>query len=148
MRVQLGYDYLEAKDRQVLRELEEGTVYRRENGRDVRVPTSDYAGLPGRSTHSGTVQLRYTYAPLALTAHVQGTLRGRTGYADRNGNGIIDADREYVEARTLWDLTLSKTFWNDLTLRAGGENLLGYTNPSRVPSLSGRRWFVEAQARF
>lgn len=148
LRVQLGYDYLEAKDRQVLEELEAGNVYRRVDGRDVRVEPSEYGGLPERSTHSGTVQLRYTVSPLDLTASVRGTLRGRAGYADRNGNGIIDADREYVEARTLWDATVSKTVWSNYTLRAGGENLLNYTNPSRVPSLSGRRWFAEVQARF
>jgi outer membrane receptor for ferrienterochelin and colicins len=148
LRVQLGYDYLQARDRQVVRALEEGTVYRRENGRDVRVSASDYGGLPGRAAHSGTVQVRYTHAPLGLTAGIQGTLRGRAGYADRNGNGIVDVGREYVEARTLWDATLSKTVLDDYTVRVGGENLLGYTNPSRVPSLPGRTWFVEMQARF
>jgi outer membrane receptor for ferrienterochelin and colicins len=146
--VQLGYDYLEAKDRQVLEQLENGTIYRREGGRDVRVSSSEYGGLPGRATHSGTAQLRYTYRPLALTASVQGTLRGRAGYADLDGNGIIDADREYLEPRTLWDVTLSKTVRDTYTLRIGGENLLGYTNPRRVPSIPGRTWFVEAQARF
>jgi outer membrane receptor for ferrienterochelin and colicins len=94
------------------------------------------------------VQLRYRHAPLGLTASVQGTLRGRAGYADLDGNGIIDADREYLEARTLWDATLSKTLRDRYTLRVGGDNLLGYTNPTRVPSLPGRRWFVEVQARF
>lgn len=148
LRVQLGYDYLEAKDRQVLKELDEGTVYRREDGRDVRVSTDDYAGLPGRPTHSGTVRLRHTDLLLGLTASMRGTLRGRAGYADRNGNGIVDVDREYVEARTLWDVTLSKTLLDNYTFRLGGENLLDYTNPRRVPSLSGRRWFAEIQAQF
>jgi outer membrane receptor for ferrienterochelin and colicins len=146
--VQLGYDYLEAKDRQVLDELEAGDVYRRENGRDVQVAPSEYAGLPGRAAHSGTVQLRYTVQPLGLVANVQGTLRGRAGYADLDGNGIIDADREYLEARTRWDVTVSKTLLDDYTLRLGGENLFDYTNPRRVPSIPGRTWFAELQARF
>jgi outer membrane receptor for ferrienterochelin and colicins len=85
---------------------------------------------------------------LGVTAHVQGTLRGRTAYADLDGNGIVASDREYLEARTLWDVTLSKTLRDRYTLRLGGENLLGYTNPSRVPSIPGRRWFVELQAQF
>ncbi|HKL89014.1 MAG TPA: TonB-dependent receptor, partial [Salinibacter sp.] len=148
LRLQLGYDYLEAKDRRVLEQLKDGEIYRREDGRDVRVSPSEYAGLPGRATHSGTAQLRYRYAPLGLTASVQGTLRGRAGYADLDGNGIIDADREYLERRMLWDATLSKTVRDRYTVRVGGENLLGYTNPRRVPSLSGRRWFAEIQARF
>jgi outer membrane receptor for ferrienterochelin and colicins len=148
LRVQLGYDYLEAKDRQVLEALRNGEIYRREDGRDVRVTVDEYAGLPGRATHSGTAQLRYRYSPLALTASVQGTLRGRAGYADLDGNGIVDADREYVEARTLWDVTLSKTLRDRYTLRVGGKNLLGYTNSRRVPSISGRRWFATLQVRF
>ena len=148
LRIQLGYDYLEAKDRQVLEALRNGEIYRREDGRDVQVSPSEYAGLPGRATHSGTAQVRYTVQPLGLTAHVQGTLRGRAGYADLDGNGIIDADGEYLEARTLWDVTLSKTFRDRYTLRMGGENLLGYTNPRRVPSIPGRRWFAEFEAQF
>jgi outer membrane receptor for ferrienterochelin and colicins len=148
LHLQFGYDYLEAKDRQVLEDLEDGTVFRRVNGRDVQVAPEDYGGLPGRAPHSGTVQVRYTIAPMDLTAGVQGTLRGRTAYADRNGNGIVDVDREYVEPRTLWDVTLSKTVLDDYTLRVGAENLLDYTNPERVSSLSGRRWFAEVQAQF
>jgi outer membrane receptor for ferrienterochelin and colicins len=148
LHLQLGYDYLEARDRQVLAQLEAGTVYRRVDGRDVPVAPDEYGGLPGRAAHSGTVQARYRVAPLALTASVQGTLRGRTAYADRNGNGIVDVPREYVEPRTLWDATLSKTLLDKYTLRAGVENLLDYTNPARVPSLSGRRWFAEVQAAF
>ena len=148
LHLQFGYDYLEAKDRQVLEDLEEGTVFRRVNGRDVQVAPEDYGGLPGRATHSGTVQVRYTIAPMDLTAGVQGTLHGRTAYADRNGNGIVDVAREYVEPRTLWDVTLSKTVLDDYTLRVGAENLLDYTNPDRVSSLSGRRWFAEVQAQF
>jgi outer membrane receptor for ferrienterochelin and colicins len=148
LQVRLGYDYLEAKDRRVLEQLEEGEIYRREDGRDVQVAPSEYAGLPGRAAHSGTAQLRYRSAPLGLTASVQGTLRGRAGYADLDGNGIIDADREYLERRMLWDATLSKTIRDNYTLRVGTENLLDYTNPTRVPSLPGRTWFVEAQARF
>ncbi|MCS3857385.1 TonB-dependent receptor plug domain-containing protein [Salinibacter ruber] len=148
LRVQLGYDYQEAKDRQVLDELEAGDVYRRENGRDVQVSPDDYAGLPGRPAHTGTVQLRHMALPFGLTANVQGTLRGRAGYADRNGNGIVDVDREYVEARTRWDVTVSKTLLDDYTLRLGGENLFDYTNPRRVPSIPGRTWFAELQAQF
>jgi len=148
LQVDLGYDYLEAKDRQVLRDLKEGTIYRRENGRDVAVTPSEYGGLPDRSTHSGTVQLRYVVSPLDLTASVRGVLRGRYGDADRNGNGIVDADREYVDGYTLWDVTLSKVIRDNYTLRIGSENVLDYTSPSRIPSLPGRRWFVEGQARF
>jgi len=148
LRVQLGYDYLQAKDRQVLAQLEAGEIYRREDGRDVRVAPSEYGGLPGRAPHSGTAQLRYRYAPLGVTAHVQGTLRGRTAYADLDGNGIVASDREYLEARTLWDVTLSKTLRDHYTLKIGGENLVGYTNPRRVPSIPGRQWFVELQAQF
>jgi len=148
LRVQLGYDYLEAKDREVLKQLEEGEIFRREDGRDVRVSPDEYAGLPGRPAHSGTVRLRHTTLPFGLTASIRGTLRSRAGYADLDGNGIIDADREYVEARTRLNATLSKSLRDNYTLRLGGENLLDYTNPSRVPSISGRTWFVELQARY
>ncbi|MEL7170198.1 MAG: TonB-dependent receptor, partial [Bacteroidota bacterium] len=51
--VAVGYQFLQARDRDVIDALESGTVFGRDlNNRDVQLGVGDYAGLFGRSPHS------------------------------------------------------------------------------------------------
>ena len=149
LRLSLGYTYLQAKDRDVLGALEAGRIYRRTDaGRDVRVPPADYAGLPGRSRHRGTARLTYRSDAWGLTVDARTRLRGRYGFADRDGNGIIDAANEYAPGYAVADLTLTKTLFDDHTVQIGCNNLTGHTAPQYVTSLPGRTWFVSLRAKF
>ena len=144
-----SYSYLDAKDRQVLRDLEAGRIYRRTpEGLDVRVPTGDYGGLTGRSRHRATLRLAYACKPLGLTAAVRGVYRGRYGFSDVNANGIIDADAEYASGYALWNATLTKTLFGEHTLQIGAENLTDHRDAAYVPALSGRRFFAGLNLRF
>lgn len=138
----LGYQYLDAKDQEVVEALEAGTLFKRVEGRDVRVRPGEYGGLMNRSRHSGTLRLRYRHAALGTVATVRGVYRSRYGYADLNGNLILDADAEYVPGYWLWHATLTHPVGDRLTLQAGVINAFDETNPTQVPSLSGRRWFA------
>ncbi len=147
--VSAGYTVLDAKDRQVLRDLEAGRVYRRTpEGRDVRVSAGDYGGLTGRSRHRATLHLTYRHAPLGLTAAVRGVWRGRYGFGDLNGNGIVDTGAEYAPGYTLWNATLTKALFGDHAVQVGAENLTGHTDAAYVPALSGRRLFAGLTLRF
>ena len=148
--VTTSYTYLDAKDRQVMRDLEAGRVYRRTlTGRDVRVPAGDYGGLRGRSRHRATLRLTYAYQPLGLTAAVRSVWRGRYGFAPgRNGNGIVDTDAEYAPGYALLHVTLTKTLFGDHAVQVGAENLTGHHDAAYVPALSGRRWFAGLNLRF
>jgi outer membrane receptor for ferrienterochelin and colicins len=114
----------------------------------VVVPTSDYAGLPGRSRHRTTASLTYRHAPLGLTVDARARYRSRYGFGDRNGNGIVDVDREYAPGYAVVDLTLTKTLFDNHALQLGAENLTNHTAPQYVPFLSGRTWFVGFRAQF
>lgn len=144
----LSYTYLEAKDRDVLDDLEAGRIYRRtDSGRDVAVSPSDYAGLRGRSRHRATARLTYRAEAIGLTVSTRGRYRGRYGFADRNGNGIVDVDREYAPGYAIIDLTLTKTLLDDFDLQVGAKNVTDHSSPQYVPQLSGRRWFVGLRAQ-
>lgn len=145
----LSYTYLEAKDRNVLDDLEAGRIYRRDDsGRDVRVSPGEYGGLPGRSRHSGNVQLSYRNEPLGLTTTTRVRYRGRYGFGDRNGNGIVDVESEYAPGYAVVDVTLTKTLVDEHALQVGAENLTGHTDPQHVPFLSGRTWFAGLRLQF
>ncbi len=141
--VALSYTYLEAKDRDVLDDLAAGRIYRRtDSGRDVAVGPGDYAGLRSRSRHRATARLTARLESIGLTASARGRYRGRYGFSDRNGNGIVDVDREYAPGYAVLDLTLTQSLHDGIDLQIGGENLTGHSDPQYVPQLSGRRWFV------
>jgi outer membrane receptor for ferrienterochelin and colicins len=149
LQLAISYTYLQAKDRDVLDDLNAGRVYRRtDSGRDVQVAPSAYGGLPGRSRHRATVRLNYRYAPLGLTVDARARYRGQYGFSDRNSNGIIDIDSEYAPSYTVVDLTLTKTLFDNHALQIGAENLTDHTAPQYVPFLSGRTWFVGLRAQF
>jgi len=138
----LGYQYLDARDQDVLAALEEGTLYKRVNGRDRRVRKEEYGGLFDRSRHSGTLHLRYRHPGLGLTASVRGVYRGRYGYGDRNGNLILDDDSEYVPGYAVWHVTATQRLGALLSVQAGVKNLFDKTNPELIPSLPGRLLFA------
>lgn len=144
----LGYQYLDATDRDVLDALDAGTIYKRVNGRDRRVERSEYGGLFNRSRHTGTLRLTYRHEALGLVATVRGLYRGRYGYGDLDGNLILDDDREYVPGYTLWHCTLTRRMNDQFSVKAGVENLFDTTKPALIPSLPGRLLFAGIDVHF
>lgn len=140
--IALSYQFLDTFDRDVIDQLEDGTLFKRVGGRDVRLSRSDYGGLMNRSKHSGTLRLQYDHTPLGFTATLRGIYRGRYGYGDLNGNLILDDEAEYVDGYWLWHLTLTQQILEQVSVQVGGQNLLDQTNPSLIPSLPGRLLFA------
>ena len=138
----VGYQFLDAKDRNVNDEVAAGRVFRRVNGRDQRVQPADYGGLFNRSRHSGTVRFSYTYPSAGLTASIRGIYRGQYGFGDRNGNLILDDESEYVSGYMVWNATVTKVLGSSIELQTGVRNALAEKNPEFIPSLSGRLLFV------
>ncbi len=138
-----GYQFLEAKDREVLEKLRAGTVFRRdpETLTTTRVKPSEYGGLLNRSRHSANVKLFFENPKTGLSAALRGIYRGRYGFSDANSNGILDAANEYVPGYVLWNLSAAKTL-GPLRVQAGVDNLLGVTNPTFIPNLAGRLGWV------
>lgn len=143
--VQFGYQFLDAADRGVLERIDAGQLFTRVDGRDRRMTREDYGGLMQRSRHQGTLQLVYALEPFGLTAMLSGRLRSRYGFADQNGNGVLDVASEYVDGYGIWNLSLTKDF-HRFSLRAGVDNLSN-VRPEFVPALSGARWYGGAEVR-
>ncbi|GAB3023345.1 TonB-dependent receptor [Spirosoma pulveris] len=138
-----GYQYLVAKDKAVVDGIKAGTVYRRnpETLASERVKSAEYGGLFNRSRHMANAKLFYEQREKGLSASFRAIYRGRYGFADRDGNLILDSDAEYVRGYMLYNLSAAKT-WKSMTLQAGVDNLTGYTDPSYIPNLAGRLWYT------
>ena len=81
------------------------------------------------------------------SASLRGIYRGRYGFADGDGNLILDSDNEYVRGYAVWNLSAAKT-WKTLTLQTGVDNLTGYTDPAFIPTLAGRLWYASVRWAF
>ncbi len=139
-----GYQYLDAKDKDVLQRIKDGTVVKRDPVTFVsdHVTTREYGGLFNRSKHSANLQLIYFNKQHWLNARASAVYRGRFGYSDINGDNILDDDREYVKGYLLLNGSVSIAFRNGLHIQTGSENILNHIDKDKLPNLSGRTFFV------
>jgi len=149
----LGYQFLQARDREVITALREGTVFGRlPSGRDYRLGPSDYTGMFGRSPHSASVRAAYINSALGLTASIQGRWRSRYGYRDLDGNNLANRSDEFVPAYAVFGAAVTQTVSVvrafEAVVQLGLDNALDHTYPTLVPSLSGRQVYVSLQFNF
>ncbi|MEM6645084.1 MAG: TonB-dependent receptor [Bacteroidota bacterium] len=137
-----SYLFLDTFDRDVVNQLQEGTLFGRRDGRDFRLSRSDYGGLLNRSRHSGTFRVQYRNAERGFTASARAIYRGRYGFGDTNGNLILDDDSEYISGYVLVNLTLTQRITDAVQLQVGSQNLTDHTNTTFIPSLPGRLLFA------
>lgn len=138
-----GYQFLDARDKAVIAGIRAGQFFRRnpETGLTERVRLADYGGLLNRSRHMANGKVFYELPRQGLSASLRGVYRSRYGFADANGNLILDEAGEYVPGYITWHATVSKTI-KMITIQAGVDNLTGYTDPQFIPSLAGRLWYA------
>jgi len=142
--VDAGYQYLDAKDKDVLQKIKDGKVIKRDPVTYVSdmVTAKEYGGLFNRSKHSANLQLIYSNKHHWLNARASAVYRGRFGYSDINGDNILDDDREYVKGYVLLNSSVSIAFRNGLRIQTGSENILDHMDKDKLPNLSGRTFFV------
>lgn len=139
VKLSAGYQYLDAVDEEVLEKVKAGEYFRlTESGRLKKVTESDYGGLFNRSKHSGNIRLAYDNEAYGVFAALTGILKGKYGYYDRNGNGILDDDSEYAPGYAVWNFALNKSINNHLALQLRIENLLDRKLSGQNMNLSGR----------
>ncbi|MEZ0483135.1 TonB-dependent receptor plug domain-containing protein [Fibrella aquatica] len=141
--VSSGYQFLDARDKTVIEHIRNGQVFRRNPLTLVteRVQPAEYGGLLNRSRHMANLKFFYELPKRGLSASLRGVYRNRYGFADTNGNLILDEAGEYVSGYVTWHVTASKTV-KALTIQAGIDNLTGYTDSPFIPSLAGRLWYA------
>ncbi|MEM8486485.1 MAG: TonB-dependent receptor [Bacteroidota bacterium] len=150
LQVATGYQFLEARDREILEAIDAGTVFgRRLSGRDYRIQRSDYDGLLGRSPHSGTIRSTILLPARKMTVSIRAQWRNRYGYRDIDGNTIANLDEEFIPGYMLWHTTATKS-WSfktgqTLTAQLGFRNLFDVVKPTLIPSLPGRTVFSSLQ---
>lgn len=139
-----GYQFLDAKDKDVLEKIDNKELYKRDPITYITtlVKRSDYFGLFNRSKNSGNIKIDYNNEAKGWNVYARGIYRGRFGFMDMNGNAIADDPSEMVNGFWLLNLAASKTFKQGWAVQCGVENLLNYTNPSKLSNIAGRILFI------
>ncbi len=152
-----GYQYLDAKDREVLEAIDKGLA----GTIDKPLTRADYDGLWMRSHHSGTLRLLYSSPERAWSASLRCQFVGRYGdeALDKNGfvmsappRKVLDREDEYVSGYTVVNAAVTRTFTiadhTSVSLSTGANNLFDIMNPTLIPGLVGRQFFFQAAMRF
>lgn len=136
----LGYQYLIARDKDVVRNLEAGKIYKRdpETNLTTRVSKDEYGGLFNRSKHMANVKVFYQNSTSGWGGSFRAIYRGRYGFADMNSSLILDDDSEYVDGYVTCNVTLSRNIGKLVRVQVGCDNLFDYTDPQYIASMPGR----------
>ena len=138
-----GYQFLLARDKQVVEDIQAGKRFIRdpETLETRHLTMADYGGLFNRSTH--TLQLRLDYRYRDWTFNTRVVYRSRFGFADKNGDNLLDADNEYAPGYAVCHLNVARLFWQQrLDVQAGVKDLFDYTDPEHLSYLPGRTFYV------
>lgn len=151
--VSWSYQYLQARDLDIVDKLRTGTVFgRSSSGHDYRLGLSDYTGLFGRSPHATALRATYSHDRLGLIGDIRARWRSRYGLRDYDGNQIANRPDEFVAAYAIVDATATQSMpspaFAGLELQAGINNVLDHISPASMPSLSGRTFFAALSVSF
>ncbi len=142
--VQFHYQLLFSGDFDVINTLKDPnqTEYWKRDGNDDRpVRLDEYGGLFFRSRHSGSVKLSFPIDDWGMLVSLRGTYKSKYGYADVNGNTILDDQSEYAPGYSLWYFVISKNLFDYFTLQLGVENMFDYTSEKIRLVTSGRTFY-------
>ena len=143
-----GYQYLIAKDKDILQQIKEKKLFKRDpvTYKTSLVTKKEYKGLYNRSRHTANLRLQYNNILYKAAAFVTAKYRGSYGFSGlngfQNGTGIYSDDRQSVNGFVLVNTTFSKQIGNRLDVQAGIENILNYTNKLLMPNIYGRSYFI------
>ena len=144
LNVQFHYQLLETGDLDVIRTLKDPNqteYWKREGYTDRPVRPDEYGGLFNRSQHSGSVKLSFIFRKIDFMFAIRGTYKSKYGYADLNGNKILDDPSEYAPGYSLWHLTASQDLFDYFTLQIGVDNLFNYKSKQIRLVTSGRTFY-------
>jgi outer membrane receptor for ferrienterochelin and colicins len=144
LKFSMGYQYLIAKDKEAQKAFDEGAVFGRLNPSSpvFRLTSEDYLGLVNRSRHTANTKVFFELPQWNLDGAFRATYRSAFGLFDTNGNSYLDQYDDLVSPFAIFDFSLNKTLGKKFRLGAGIDNLLNFTDPSRLTNLPGRLFYA------
>lgn len=142
-----GYQFLLTGDQAEIKAIKEGKVFTRDqNGFSRKMNQSEYVGLPNRSKHMANVKLQYDHQN--FFANTRALYRSRWATTDTDGNGIFNTNDAFAKGFIQLNMAAGQGFNNGLSVQAGIDNLLNYTDVLNLPNLPGRTYYLSISYNF
>ncbi|MEP2280860.1 TonB-dependent receptor [Maribacter sp.] len=145
-----GYQLLYTFDKQKKQDVADNQVFVRDatNGQSVALSQADYFGLVNRSRHNANFKVYYDIPAASTNINMRILYRSKYAQYDTNGNGLIDNfDTSFIDGFVTLNAAVSKTFYSDITLQVGANNLLDYTD-NNIPTMPGIQGYVKLNYQF
>ncbi len=148
--ISAGYQYLIAKDQNIVEKIERGEVFARDpiTLSSFKLKPSDYFGLYNRSKHTANIKINYLIPAIKTSVNARVFYRSKYGIFDSNNNNILDKYDDFVKGYFLTNLTLNKDFKYQISAQVGVINLFDYKDENNIPNLAGRQFFTRIQYQF
>ncbi len=151
LKVSGGYQYLIAKDKEVVNDLENGiNAFARDPNTlvTVQLQKSDYFGLFNRSKHMANLKIYYDFQKWGLNTNIRTTYRSKYGLSDSNGNGYLDTYDPFVDGYFITDWAINKTLYKHYELGLGIDNVFDFTDPQNISNISGQLFYGKLRIQF
>lgn len=152
IKISAGYQYLDVRDKKMVELLKEGKVFaKNKDGISYRIKSSDYGGLMNRSKHSANFKMSVREIFYGIGNYTRLIYKGKYGYRDKNGNGILDQANEYVDGYFLLNTNFTKSFGTKWQISAGVYNILDtkiIKDDYIASGLSGRIFNISINYKF
>lgn len=148
--VSAGYQYLIAKDQEMVERLKNGEIFARNPStlETFQLRPSDYFGLLNRSKHTANLKVNYTIKSLGTSINARLFYRSKYGMRDSNSSLILDRYDEFVKGYFTANLTVNQEFRYGISAQLGALNLFNYKDAANIPNLPGRQFFGRIQYQF
>lgn len=142
-----GYQFLLTGDQAEIDAINAGKVFTRDqNGFSRRMSRSEYVGLPNRSKHMANFKI--LYAKNAFFANTRVVYRSRWTTTDTDGNGLFNSNDAFAKGYVQVNAAAGYEFNKGLSVQAGTDNLLNYTDVINLPNLPGRTFYLTVSYQF
>lgn len=156
LKVAGGYQFLLAKDKDAVKEFKNGEAFASNPGTgSFRLDEDDYFGLFNRSKHMANFKIFYTNTQYNFNTNLRVTYRSKYGIFDTNSNLYLDEYDEFVEAYTLWNWAINKTFKEKYEVGIGVDNIFDFTDEPEsnqdstfINNIPGRIFYAKLNIQF
>lgn len=145
-----GYQLLYAFDKERRTAIKNNEVFARDpqTNETIILAQQDYFGLINRSRHTANFKVFYNLPKISSNLNCRVIYRSRFALFDTNGNNLIDNfDNSFINGFATVNMAASKTFYKDLTLQIGANNIFNFTNEN-LPNLPGVQSFIKLNYQF
>lgn len=145
-----GYQYLIAKDNDVIQDLKDKKIFASDpiTSQSFELKQADYFGLFNRSKHTANFKYFAKIPVWNLDHNLRATYRSKYGLFDTNNNAILDNYDLFANEYVIFDTSITKKIKDTFEIQIGVDNVLNFTDTQNATNFAGRLTYCKVQYLF